>query len=223
MRLKQHDAFKYGDPQLSRQIRIHRGKFKLITGNSNSPRRSPHMTSVQYCGGCSVHRDITSVLEGIASVMWCLLSTVRDGFSTMVDNISTCRGITSVLWGYISTMEGIQYCGGHLQYCWEITAVHVRESFKTVWETFSAVELFNRVGDRIRVQWGIASLLYTVFSTLGDNFSTVGYPQYCGRYHQYCGGCSDKTFQKIFKYILNLFQKLIALRKHIDHTAGLKC
>ena len=73
--------------------------------------QSPHITSVQYCGGCSVHwrlfstSGITSVLWGISSVLWRLLSTVGDSFSTVEvvqysgDNISTCAGITSVLWG----------------------------------------------------------------------------------------------------------------------------
>ena len=39
----------------------------------------------------------------------------------------------------ISTVEGIQYCGGCLQYCGEITAVHVGDSFSTVGDTFSTV------------------------------------------------------------------------------------
>ena len=63
-------------------------------------------TSVQYCGGCSVHWGIHQYCGGIASVLWRLLSTVGDSFSTVGDsfstvevvqyNISTCRGITSV-------------------------------------------------------------------------------------------------------------------------------
>ena len=53
---------------------------------------SPHITSVQYCGGCSVHRRETSVLWGIASVLW---------------------GIVSVLWGIASVpVEVAQYSGG---------------------------------------------------------------------------------------------------------------
>ena len=57
---------------------------------------SPHITSVQYCGGCSVH--------------WRL-------FSTSGDNISTVGGIASVLWGdRFSTVEVVQYSGGKLQY-----------------------------------------------------------------------------------------------------------
>ena len=44
------------------------------------------------------------------------------------------------------------------------------------------------------VQWGIASVLWRVLSTLGDNintvrvFSTVGVYQYSGGYLQYSGG-----------------------------------
>ena len=113
---------------------------------------SPHITSVQYCGGCSVHRGITSVLWGIASVLWGSFSTVEVAqysgeiasvlwgiasvlsrlFSTVGDNISTCGdnistvGITSVLWRVFSTVEG------YLQYCGVITAVHVEDSFSTV-------------------------------------------------------------------------------------------
>ena len=44
--------------------------------------------------------------------------------------------------------------------------------------TFSAVDLFNRVGDRI--------------STVGDSFSIVDGIQYVGG-TQYCGGYSYKT------------------------------
>ena len=40
---------------------------------------SPHITSVQYIGGCSVHRGITSVLWG-------------DNISTVGGNISTVGG-----------------------------------------------------------------------------------------------------------------------------------
>ena len=53
------------------------------------------MEVVHYIGGCSVHR-------GKASVLWRLLSTVGDSFSTVQysgggggggdDNISTCGG-----------------------------------------------------------------------------------------------------------------------------------
>ena len=50
-----------------------------------SDAKSPHITSVQYCGGCSV-------LQGIASVLW-------------RDSISTCGG-------YHQYCGGLhQYCG----------------------------------------------------------------------------------------------------------------
>ena len=66
-----------------------RGSFSTVEGY------------LQYCGGCSVH-------WGIASVLWRV-------FSTLGDNISTCGGITSVQWGdNISTVEGIQYSGGRI-------------------------------------------------------------------------------------------------------------
>ena len=47
--------------------------------------------------------------------------------------------------------------------------------------TFSTVEVvqYSTVGIK-SVQWGIASVLWRVFSTLGDNISRVGYLQYCG-------------------------------------------
>ena len=62
------------------------------------------------------------------------------------DNISTVGD-------NISTVEGIQYCGG-------ITAVHVGD-------TFSTVEVVQYSGGITSVHWGIASVLWRVFSTLG--------------------------------------------------------
>ena len=69
------------------------------------------MEVVQYIGGCSVHRGITSVLWG-------------DSFSTVGDSVSTVEvvqysgGIASVLWvDSFSTVEVVQYSGG-------ITSVH---------------------------------------------------------------------------------------------------
>ena len=62
------------------------------------------MEVVQYIGGCSVHRGITSVLWG-------------DSFST-VEVVQYSGGIASVLWGdSFSTVEVVQYSGG-------ITSVH---------------------------------------------------------------------------------------------------
>ena len=50
------------------------------------------------------------------------------------------QGITSVLWRVFSTVEGyLQYCGG-------ITAVHVGDSFSTVGDTFSTVEVVQYSG-----------------------------------------------------------------------------
>ena len=70
-------------------------------------------------------------------------------------------GITSVLWRVFSTVEGyLQYCGG-------ITAVHVGDSFSTVGDTFSTVEVVQYSGGITSVQWG-------------DSFSTVEGIQYIG-------------------------------------------
>ena len=49
-----------------------------------STRSSPHITSVQYCGGCSVH--------------WRLFSTLGDNISTVGDSFSS--------------VEVAQYIGG---------------------------------------------------------------------------------------------------------------
>ena len=71
----------------------------------------PHITSVQYCGGCSVHWRLFSTLEvvqyigGITSVLWGIASVLW--------------GIASILWGdSFSIVEVVQYSGG-------ITSVHV--------------------------------------------------------------------------------------------------
>ena len=78
------------------------------------------------------------------------------------------EGITSVLWrGTISTVEGYnQYCGGY--------SVLWRGIFSTVGDTFSTVEVVQYSGGRTSVQWGIASVLWRVFSTLEDSISTCG-------------------------------------------------
>ena len=47
----------------------------------------------------------------------------------------------------------------YLQYCGGITVVHVGDSFSTVGDTFSTVEVVQYSGDNI--------------STVGDSFSTV--------------------------------------------------
>ena len=58
------------------------------TGLAGKP---PHITSVHYCGGCSVH--------------WRLFSTSGDNINTVGDSISTV--------GYcFSTVEVAQYGGG---------------------------------------------------------------------------------------------------------------
>ena len=78
---------------------------------------SPHITSVQYCGGCSVHWRLFSTSGDNISTVGDSFSTVGDSFST-VEVVQYSGGITSVHAGdNISTVEGIQYCGGYLQYC----------------------------------------------------------------------------------------------------------
>ena len=108
---------------------------------------TPHIMSVQYCGGCSVH--------------WRLFSTSGDNISTVGDSFSTVEvvqysgGIASVLWGdSFSTVEVAQYSGG-------IISVHVGDNISTVGDNISTVEGIQYCG-------GIPSVLW------GDNSSTCG-------------------------------------------------
>ena len=72
----------------------------------------PHKTSVQYCGGCSVHWRLFSTSGDNISTVGDSFSTVGDSFSTVEGSFSTVevvqymRGITSVLWRIFSTVEG---------------------------------------------------------------------------------------------------------------------
>ena len=87
------------------------------------------MEVVQYIGGCSVHRGITSVLWG-------------DNFSTVGDSFSTVE--------VVQYSEGIgfhQYCGGIPSVLW---------------------------GNNSSTYGGIPSVLWRLFSIVGDNISTVG-------------------------------------------------
>ena len=78
------------------------------------------VVGIQYCGGCSV-------LWGITLVLWV------DNISTVV-GIQYCGGIPSVLWGdTFSTVGGI-------------TAVHVGDSFSTMGDTFSTMEIVQYCG-----------------------------------------------------------------------------
>ena len=89
----------------------------------NLPQQSPHITSVQCCGGCSVHWRLFSTLGdntstvGIPSVLWRLFSTMGNRISTVGDIFSTVEGIqyngeitslyvgiTSVQWGITSVL-----------------------------------------------------------------------------------------------------------------------
>ena len=83
------------------------------------------MTSVQCCGGCSVHWRLFSTLGdnistvGIPSVLWRSFSTMGDKISTVGDSFST--------------VEGIQYTG-------EITSLHAADNISTVGDNISTVE-----------------------------------------------------------------------------------
>ena len=68
----------------------------------------------------------------------------------------------------ISTVEG------YLQCCERITVVHVGGIASVHWGIPSVLwRLFSTVGNNISTV-GIASVLWRVFSTLGDNISTCG-------------------------------------------------
>ena len=69
--------------------------------------------------------------------------------------------------GNISAVEGIQYGGGIPSVLWGITAAHVGDSFSTV---------------------GILSVLWRLFSTVGDYISTVGNSFSTTEGIQYIGG-----------------------------------
>ena len=85
-----------------------KGYISALKADSRKP---PHITSVQYCGGCSVH--------------WRL-------FSTSGGHNQYCGGIASVLWGdKFSTVEVVQYSGGITSVLWGITSV--------LWRVFSTV------------------------------------------------------------------------------------
>ena len=134
----------------------------LLTCSKSHSISHPHITSVQYCGGCSIHWrftvhrsnistvgdsfsavEVTQYNEGIASVLWRLFSTVGDNiqysfitvgvFSTFGDNISTCGGNISTVEDRISTLED--------------TFSTVRDIFSTVgitsvlWRLLSALEI----------------------------------------------------------------------------------
>ena len=93
---------------------------------------TPDITSVQYCGGCSVHWRLFSTSGHNISTVGDSFSTVGDSFSTVGDSFSTVKvvhysgGTASVLWGdSFSTVEVVQYSGG-------ITAVHVGDNISTV-------------------------------------------------------------------------------------------
>ena len=123
---------------------------------------SPRITSVQYCGGCSVLWGIALVLWGIALVH------VGDSIST-ADAVQYCGEwhqycglIASVLWrNSISNVEAVQYCGGMLQYMW---GKHQHCAGYSVLQRDSC----STVGDSISTCGGIASVLWR------DSISTRG-------------------------------------------------
>ena len=73
------------------------------------------------------------------------------------------QGITSVLWG-------IQYCGGYSE----------------LWR-----DTFSTVGGITAVHVGVASVLWWLFSTVGDNISTVGDSFSTVEGIQYIGGITS--------------------------------
>ena len=137
----------------------------LLTCSKSHSISHPHITSVQYCGGCSVHWrftvhrrgggggnistvgdsssavEVTQYNEGIASVLWRL-------FSTVGDNISTA----SLLWGYsVHWAINISTCGGNIS--------TVEDRISTLEDTFSTVrDIFSTVG--------ITSVLWRLLSAL---------------------------------------------------------
>ena len=136
---------------------------------SHHGQRPPHITSVQYCGGCSVHWRLFSTSGGpITSVQW------GDSFSTVGDSFST--------------VEVVQYSGGQHQYMWGDNISTVGDNISTVGDNISTVGITS-------VLWGITSVLWrdtfstvgitavhvgNIFSTVGDTFSTVEVVQYSG-------------------------------------------
>ena len=105
--------------------------------------------------------EVVQYSGGIASVLWRL-------FSTVGDNISTCGGFHQYMWGdNISTVEGIQYCGGTPSVLWGDNSSTCGGLASVLWGIPSVLwRLFNTVG--------ITSVQWRVFSTLGDNISTCG-------------------------------------------------
>ena len=86
------------------------------------------------------------------------------GFST-VEVVQYIRGITSVLWGITSVLwkDNISTVEGYLQYMWGIASV----------------------------LWGIPSVLWRLFSTVGDNISTVGIASVLWRVISRCRGITS--------------------------------
>ena len=82
------------------------------------PTSSPRITSVQYCGGCSVLRRLFSTAGGWHQYCRGMASVLRRLFSTAGGCISTAEVS-------ISTAEAVQYCGG-------IASVLRRDSISTV-------------------------------------------------------------------------------------------
>ena len=89
------------------------------------------------------------------------------------DNISTVGD-------NISTVEGIQYCGGIPSVLWGITAVHAGDSFSTVGIPSVLWRLFSTVGDNISTVGDNISTVGDNISTVGDSFSSVEDIQYIG-------------------------------------------
>ena len=125
----------------------------------------------------------------------------------------------------ISAVEGIQYCGGIPSVLWGITAVHVGDRLfstvgdnSTVGDSCSTVEGIQytggitsvHVGDNISttsVLWRVFSTVGDTFSTVGDTFSTVGDNISTVGLAQYSGD-KDLKYYEFLKESQNLFQSL---------------
>ena len=106
----------------------------------------------------------------------------------------------STLGDSFSTVEGIQYIGG-------ITSVHAGDNISTVGKTSILWRVFSTVGDTF-------STVGDTFSTVGDNISTVEVAQYSG----------DKDLKYYeFSKNLEIFSRAYFASKSDRHITGLNC
>ena len=152
----------------------------------------PCIMSVQYTGGCAVHRGV-------------IMSTVGDTMSTPGD-VQYTGGLSWVQWGdTMSTLGDVQYTGGYHEYTgglpwwmWGISWVH--RGCSVHWgDTMSTLGVYHDECGGYHEYTGGCSVHW------GDIMSTPGGVQYTGGlswvhrgdtkmhlggYHEYTGGCS---------------------------------